>query len=175
MTCPQGLTLSGKMCTIAPVMSCPTGYTLVNNMCQQDDGLQGYGDSINMPPTDGTPMLSAADIVQQQQMPSPQSPMPMQQGGTALPDILKQIDDIFPKIPGQVADIAAALPGQINDVLRAPQIQALSPQTMPMRPLSPQKPRMEPLSPQPMRPSSPSGQCPMGYMMNSSDKMCYPL
>ena len=50
MTCPSDHILKDNVCTIAPTMSCPTGYTLVNGMCQPDE-ISGFGDSMNIPPT----------------------------------------------------------------------------------------------------------------------------
>lgn len=190
MSCPQGLTLSGKMCTINPVLSCPPGYTLVNNMCQQDDGLEGIGGSMNMPPSDNMTTLSpnellSAEAVVKTPSPAPSMMMPPpSQMNNVLGDVGNMLKDTLTQ--GLAGDQPISMeqarlmiqPSLSSPMpMRQPQLQPLA-SPMPMRPLSPppmRSPTPTPTRVAPMRPSSPSGQCPMGYMMNSSDKMCYPL
>jgi hypothetical protein len=203
MSCPQGLTLSGKMCTVAPTLSCPSGYNLVNGMCQQDDGLQGYGDSMNIPPSDNR-VLASGDVISQQEQARP--PMMMSQSPTPNPtqqQYGESIMSLLPNLPGQQAFMGAAAGvtgmGMSPVAYRAPdrpisnipQIQTLGSPMMPSRPLSPQRRQQRMMSPLPPPPpmgspkpppimpsSSPvaGGQpCPMGYSLNRSDGMCYPL
>lgn len=218
MSCPQGLTLLGKMCTVAPVLSCPSGYTLVNGMCQQDSGIQGYGESMNIPPSDNR-VLATGEVQAQQQtadaammMNSPQ-PAPSQQTyGESLMNLL-------PNLPGQQAFMGAAETATASarmmgmspisrPMTNTPQIQPLgTPQPPPLRPMSPQRRQQRmmmgtPIPPPPMSMRSPtptmtgtmgmmggaqgmtgtpgmmggiSPPCPMGYSINGSDGMCYPL
>lgn len=205
MSCPQGLTLSGKMCTIAPTLSCPSGYTLVNGMCQEDDGLQGFGDvSMNIPPSDNMRLapgnLNGGREVSTSTAAVAASPMMMQtQQQQRFGNVLSQVGGMLtaniPELPGQpsVADIerARAMMMARQNSPRpptVPQIQSISSSpAMPVRPLSPQRPppisppmTMTPPPPPPMMPmggggGSPNSQCPTGYSLNRADGMCYPL
>lgn len=194
MSCPQGLTLSGKMCTVAPVLSCPPGHTLVNGMCQQDDGLQGFGESMNIPPSDNM-MLRPGEIggetaqKPQEMMPSPVG-MDSEKGpGRLLSDVGNMLYQTIsaaqppppPSMPGMVPSSPTVRP-----VTTAPQIQPIESPVMPVLPISP-PPRVSvsPISvppPPPMQNSprppvaprgSPTPACPMGYSLNRMDGMCY--
>lgn len=201
MSCPQGLTLSGKMCTVAPVLSCPSGYTLINGMCQEDSGIQGFGDSsMNIPPADNR-MLAPGEVgggaptttttqQQQQQMMMPTSPS---YGAQPLVEMVRQM---IPELPGQEMiprmqqqQPSSPMQEMVRPDSRPSQVQALS-SPMPMRPLSPQRRQQRmmagtPTPPPPMRSPlppittspgpGPIQPCPMGYSLNRSDGMCYPL
>lgn len=141
MSCPQGLTLSGKMCTVAPILSCPSGYTLVNGMCQQDDGLQGFGDSMNIPPSENR-MMYAGDVNGGGAMPTPSpsmSPEPMGSlmgGGDVLKNIASDlggmIKENIPVLPGQEQAQAQRMPMQMQMQMQSPQ-----PQPQNLRPMRP--------------------------------------
>lgn len=164
MSCPQGHTLSGKMCTIAPTLSCPAGYTLVNGMCQPESGVQGYGDSMNIPPSENM-MLRSGDLV----MPPP--------GSVAMVGSPKPPTAIISEVAGRVAaefpdmgmrmgspkPIISEVAGRV--AAEFPKIEAPS---MGMGMGSP-----KPMTPQILPGSEPS--CPSGYSLNKSDNMCYPL
>jgi hypothetical protein len=198
MSCPQGLTLSGKMCTIAPILSCPSGYTLVNGMCQEDSGVQGFGDSsMNIPPSDNARLALGEVAPPPQAQAQPETPVTT---ASQQPSILNEVGEKL--VQGLYGDQPSSVFGQqtmeqIKSVLplpvrspNAPQIQPLA-SPMPMRPLSPQRrqqPRMmagTPIPPPPMRSPTPtrvapiagSGvqPCPAGYSLNRADGMCYPL
>lgn len=146
MSCPQGLTLSGKMCTVAPTLSCPSGYTLVNGMCQQDDGLQGFGDSMNIPPSENR-MMYAGDVATMPQQPSPSmSPEPMREPMGGAGDVLKNIAS---DLGGMLKENIPVLPGQ--EQAQAQRMQMQSPQQMQMQMQSPQP---QPQNLRPMRPTT---------------------
>lgn len=197
MSCPQGLTLSGKMCTIAPILSCPSGYTLVNGMCQEDDGLQGFGDSMNLPPTDNSQLQFQSGEIKQDipVTPQPVTP-PVQPVRDQLQPLTDKLIDSIPRLPGQ--DMIPKMPSsplQRMEMpssplqIRRPAAMMISPQPVPMKPLTapsrptspsqirrmsgspPPPPQMR--SPTPMRPVNET--CPVGYSMNRADGMCYPL
>lgn len=194
MSCPQGLTLSGKMCTIAPILSCPSGYTLVNGMCQQDDGLQGFGDSMNIPPS-GTNPIGSGEIdtpVQQPQTPT-QTPTPAP-SGLGLKNIVSDVGGMI----AQKVNIQNQLPSMSPMMMMQQQQQQAPPPLPPSRPPSPPPPRTRlavasprpppppsrPASPARVKPTSPvqpsmqiSNQpmCPAGFSLNRTDMLCYPL
>jgi hypothetical protein len=87
MSCPSDHVLKDNMCTIAPTMSCPSGYTLVNGMCQPDE-VAGYGDSMNIPPTQNgiisqTIMSEPTSQTHMMMSPKPWSPAPPPQAAAA--------------------------------------------------------------------------------------------
>jgi hypothetical protein len=183
MSCPQGLTLSGKMCTIAPILSCPTGYTLVNGMCQEDSGVQGFGESMNIPPSVNSQLqLSLGEVAPSSQQPVPVTePMAVAAQSPQPNTVSIKMGGMIPKLPGEELISTMMQPMRSPN---APQIQPLA-SPMPMRTISPQRrqqmmmmsppPPMRSPRPPPVRPSSPSGQCPAGYDFNRGDAMCYPL
>lgn len=147
MSCPQGLTLSGKMCTVAPILSCPSGYTLVNGMCQQDDGLQGFGDSMNIPPS-GTNPIGAGEFGDQQQM---QMQMQMQLSPPPAP--------IGPggatgSLGNVVSDVGGMLAQKISGAQQ--QMMPMSPVMIMRLPNQQQPPPTMPQTPSRSRPQSPT-------------------
>lgn len=137
MSCPQGLTLSGKMCTVAPILSCPSGYTLVNGMCQQDDGLQGFGDSMNIPPSENR-MMYAGDVNGGGAMPTPSPSMSPEPMGSIMGggDVLKNIAS---DLGGMLKENIPVLPGQEQAQAQRMPMQMQSPQPQPqnLRPMRP--------------------------------------
>lgn len=179
MSCPQGLTLSGKMCTVAPVLSCPSGYTLVNGMCQEDSGVQGFGDSMNIPPSDSGARFAPGELGTGAAPPTTQQPMqmtPTPPPSSQAQPLAEMVRQMIPTLPGeemiprmQPPQPSSPMQEMVRPVSRPPQIQALG-SPMPMRPLSPQRrqqrmmasplppppPPMRSPKPPPMRPPSPS-------------------
>ncbi len=137
MSCPQGLTLSGKMCTVVPILSCPSGYTLVNGMCQQDDGLQGFGDSMNIPPSENR-MMYAGDVNGGGAMPTPSPSMSPEPMGSLMGggDVLKNIAS---DLGGMIKENIPVLPGQEQAQAQRMQMPMQSPQPQPqnLRPMRP--------------------------------------
>ncbi len=176
MNCPQGHTLNGKMCTIAPTLSCPMGYTLVNGMCQEDTGIQGFGDSMNIPPTDSLNLQPSDTMTPPPPSASPVVPVNVPiPGSNLLTDVVNRVVSELP-LPQQMPRIS---PIPVMRPTSPTRINAAAPA---MRPTSPTRvaaaaPAMMPTSPtvMGMRPASPGGNCPMGYTLNRMDNLCYPL
>jgi hypothetical protein len=180
MNCPQGHTLNGKMCTIAPTLSCPMGYTLVNGMCQEDAGVQGFADSMNIPPTDSL-NLQPSDTV----MPPPSTSVAMIASPVPAPNILADVANrVISDIP--IPQMPRISPIPVMRPVSSPSMMGMrpasptriapvsSPSMMGMRPASPTRMAASP-SVMGMRPASPGGNCPMGYTLNRMDNLCYPL
>jgi hypothetical protein len=190
---------------MAPKLSCPSGHTLVNGMCQEESGIQGFGDSMNIPPSVNQNLNPAETMPDQQTPPPPQMPENKASLKNLISDVTSKVSAELPSlnIPQQMGmpfSPQRMMPLPSSPMMGMNITRPSSPQRMMppppsqmniARPSSPQR-MMPPPPPSPMmgmniaRPSSPQrmlgvpptsggGECPFGYQLNKMDNLCYPL